>query len=378
MPTPVLPSGFSYCQQVQVTGGGASATGNPTSLGGSVVSSSSDYVVALHLTGATASTIYGQLQHPPSATALDSTATADVGVYWWNGSAWTQIDYDLDQVTNGVWSTGNITLWFKLQATLAASPATDGDYMLAWGAATVNSPSWGSLYPLADDFLGTTLNTGVWTDPTPQPSYVSVASSVMTLATTAAYGSNQIIGTHTGATFGAGYAYSVFANYVARNDEIEHGFRAYSGASTVSSPIATIDIYNSGNGITVRQAQSGGAVNVATLRTDASLSYPTGYHLWSVARAPSSGQAYGSYDGAAYSSSSTSNETAATLPVMFQGRSGGQTLSVDWVKIRPWMTTEPTTALTGSVVSGGGGPTDPFPLAYNRPNQLVSQPIYSM
>jgi len=153
-----LPAGYAYAQRVTVTGGSVAVPGSTVT---PVPSNGTDYVLMLHLTGDQAAAIYNGAAYNATHT-LGGVPFADVTLWWTDGGgAQHQIDVDTDTDTDtyGAWSANNITLWFKLQQPLAAAPATDSSYTLAWGNSNPTvMRDWGNIYPFQDDFTSSSLD----------------------------------------------------------------------------------------------------------------------------------------------------------------------------------------------------------------------------
>jgi type II secretory pathway pseudopilin PulG len=83
-----------------------------------------------------------QLNHASLVAAGKSLASGDdVRVRYWNGSAYSELDRVLDPTS--AWNTSSTTLWFALQAPIAAG-ATDANYFLYYGnLADSNPPAFG-------------------------------------------------------------------------------------------------------------------------------------------------------------------------------------------------------------------------------------------
>lgn len=136
-------AGYVYSQNLLVTNPATTTIGGSV-VTGTVLATSTDYVVQVHLAGPEAAAIY--------ASAWDKSKFTDVTVWWFNGSSYVQLDTDYDPYTNGSWSANNVTLWFKLQAPIAGG-SSDGNYVLAWGnVSPVVKRDWTHIYPFSDDF----------------------------------------------------------------------------------------------------------------------------------------------------------------------------------------------------------------------------------
>ena len=352
MPAIAPPTGYKHAAQVTVTGGGAAVNGSTSA----PTTSGTDYVVLLNLTGSTAQAVYNGIS--------DTTSFSDVSMWWWNGSAWTQIDCDIDTDTFGAWSTSNIALKFKLQAALAASPATDSNYMLAWGkqsgASITTAQSWANIYPLSDGFDGvqgtmgttaTTLGAGTngWATGANTGGSVSVSGGELILAC----GSN--------ATSAATYAFS------------KASFAVTTTGYCVDSCLAYEQAISSGHNIVAGQSNSGVTtyIDVGVISAISTAQYECYNHLTSTASTAAlgsiagvgaykavaaardtSGFAYAAVGGAALAKVGTTALTSALL-VLLETQppaNASQTGQYKWMKVRPFTPVEPTTAL-GSIVT---------------------------
>ncbi len=220
----VLPS-YAYQRTITVSGGGAAVGGSTTI---PVPVTSTDYVVQLHLTGQQAALVYDNASY--NATTYNGVPFADVTMWYTGGGSPQQLDLDYDTATNGAWSPTNITLWFKLQRPLGAAPATDSGYLLAWGnTAPTVLRTWANLYPLADDFLGSSLDASKWSvSGTPT---INLSNGILSITSP---NNTTLNGILSQATFGPGYLLSARASLPQTGTELD--FR-HSGDSTIGAQL---------------------------------------------------------------------------------------------------------------------------------------------
>jgi hypothetical protein len=150
------PAGYAAFQRLMVLGGSASSPGSTTTpVTFAATAAQQDTVVGVHLVGVQAASVWDNLH--------DTSAFSDLTVWWWNGTTWVQIDRAMDN-SYGAQSRTNLAFQFKLQATVGAQPAYDANYGLAFGnASPVVMANWKNIWPLADDFLGSSLDSTLWT-----------------------------------------------------------------------------------------------------------------------------------------------------------------------------------------------------------------------
>ena len=355
---PIAPAGaadFSaYAHHLPLT-----IAGGDTAVGGSittpVATNGTDYVVQLHLTGSQAAQIYGGAAYD-ATTTLNGAPFADVTAWWRDGAGVQhQLDTDYDTSTHGPWGTDNVTLWFRLQRPLGAAPATDIAYTLAWGNA---SPAvlrdWANIYPLQDDFAGSSLDAGTWTTayeqaPNIGPGTASVGGGLLTISASAA---NQVV--NSVARFGPGYVVN---------------FRQTLPPSTKPYHTYPTDIEGTGNGlftwpsfpylgISVGNDDGGGTGWGFRYNLDHTVyNYiPEGpasadLHTYALARS-SSGEAFVWRDGD--TPSDTGVRSTASLGALAQAASyNSDTVqtTVDWVKVRPWILGEPVVSAAAGTIA---------------------------
>jgi hypothetical protein len=135
------PTGYAYFTNLQVAGGNVAVNGSLSAPNTNPGAVAGDYVVPLALTGPLAAMVINGSERG-SANNYD-----DVTVWYNNAGVLTQLDYLYDSITNGPWSATNLTLWFKLQANLAAtSDYTSTTYARDGFSRTVaaNNVGWGT------------------------------------------------------------------------------------------------------------------------------------------------------------------------------------------------------------------------------------------
>ncbi len=338
---PSMPPLSSYAYQAPIT-----VTGGSAAVGGSTVTpvsaTSTDYVMKLHLTGAQAAAVYTTATYNASVTD-DGVPFADVTLWWTDqGGTARQLDIDYDPSTYGAWSASNITLWFRLQQPLGVAPAADNTYTLAWGNATpAVRRDWANIYPLQDDFKGTTLDTSKWATASTGGSgdTITVANGVLTLHAPAnAGGSYSLASTQ---SFGPGYVVTVRGRLPNTPDSSEILYligqtdvvgQNYMYAAT-NAALSTADWVGSGN----LSGMPNGNPTIGPIDTD--------YRTYSVAHAPD-GRFYVWRDGdtATSAGSDVANGALLVSTVMAQGNAPIGTI-IDWVKVRPWIPGEPVASI---------------------------------
>jgi hypothetical protein len=293
------------------------------SIGGSqttpVPTTSTDYVVQCHLTGSTAAQVWNAL--------ADKTTFTDLQVLF----AGAEIDADLDQQTNGAWSSSTITLWFRLQRPIGAS-GTDQGYQLRMGGGLRSSPprSWANIYPLADDFSGSSLGSSWASSGT---GTLTVSGGTLLLSETY----NQAATVRSAATFSGGVIATARAIIPSYGGDSANGVL---GLSTGSAGPQIQSDNLSGSSYRVLP----GNVAVGSLSS--------AYQLFVVYRDQANAQG----GGVAGSTVAATGTQAGALYVHVDAAeyvSGHTaTVQVDWIKVRPYLSTEPTVSAGGLQSAG--------------------------
>ncbi len=322
--TPPGLSAYSGSMALTITGGGSAVSGSTTA---PVPTNSTDYVVQVHLTGSQAAAVYNGATY--NATNTDGgVAFADVTL-WYGGA---QIDLDYDTTTYGAWSTNNITLWFKLQRNLAASPATDAAYTLAWGNSNPRIlRNLADLYPLQDTFAGSSLDTSKW-NYTNGSAAVTVANGLT--ITEAAGDSNQNYGISSRTTFGAGYLTTAYAADTLGTSAYWNGiYDRFSWGQYIDHWFNNAGNFMSDSTTNCCQGTTEGAGD-------------SNRHTFQIARS-STGQPYYWLDSYSTTNTDPSERNTNALSVVLTVSNSTSTVAIPdvltaaWVKVRPWIPTEP-------------------------------------
>lgn len=321
--------GYAYHQTVVVKGGIEPVGG---SLNIPAAADSSDYVVMLHLTGSQAASVYNHASYNATRT-FAGISFADVTM-WYSPARgiWRQIDIDADPFTYGPWSRHNITLWFRLQAPLAAAPASDDHYMLRWGNRDPNvMRAWGDIYPFQDNFSGTTLDPAKWTFS--GHTSAALTNGILTL-TAYNFGDSGLFST---AAFGPGYQVSMRARLpVILGGGHAASLREWARGGTTADLIAVgYDPSTSPNTYSVGAhdaASNSWSHALIPLQTN------DGYHIFSLAR-DTLGVAHAWVDGA--TAFVPDYNMRGAFNVMLDGDNAADgmstSLQVDWLKVWPWI-----------------------------------------
>lgn len=332
---PAYPSGYSTICPLTVT------NGNTVAISGSVVvgtvpTTSTDYVVQAHVTGATAGTLWSAL--------VDKTGLTDYTVWWNTGTSYVQLDIDPDTKTNGAWSATQQTAWFKLQAPIAAS-GTDSNYIVAVGnSAPIVMQNWGQagsgghIYPFADDFLGTTL-ASQWHNGAAGAAIatLSLSGSVVTLTNTSS--ANGGIASYP-AAWGIGYEMRMWGSLppaTATGNESQLEWRDITSGFGSSNYIDDI-LWDTANW-KLRYVNPSGFTS-GSLGAGDSLN-----HLFTHARLATT--VTGSVDGVSTTLAYVHTQALAVWLYPWAGSGTAQPQSTDWIKVRPYAPVEPVVVTTG-------------------------------
>lgn len=334
-----VPSGYRVAHQLTVTATTAvsGSTGVPTT-------SSTDYVCRMYLVGNAAALVWGML--------ADKAAGTDLTI--WRGG--TQIDCDVETV--GV---GAISVWFKLQANIVGN-SSDAGYVLAYGnPSPIVTANWANIYNLSDDFLGTGLDGSKWVQY--NGPVVTVTGSILTIGwgVPANHSQDPV---HTVVKFPVGYTARgrgtmPFSGVGQQRFCIHNGDSDENGNSTRHQAV----IMASDGWSPTGTPNTGGRYDVMSFDDDGSgtwavaspalIACDSAYHTFNVAK-DANAYAYGWIDEGAVS---TTTGQPATLPGWVYMSPVGEGVGVgygttsnvqqtwDWIKVRPFVPAEPTTAL---------------------------------
>jgi len=347
VPTITPPPGYTAAQQVTV-GTGA------TSVGGSTVTPvaqrGTDYAVRISLIGAAATPVYAALS--------DQAAGLDLSVWWYNGTVYAQIDCDVEAVGPAA-----ISVWFKLQAAIGGL-SSDGNYLLAYGnpSPTIRR-AWANIYPLQDDFTGSTLDLSKWSNY--NGVILSFAGSVMTIknSTTMDIPHNNC-GVQSVLQYGDGFALrgrgTMPRPAILNSPTIHTSLRLSNGDSSQNGGATRHEclIWNDpGNGAGTSPPSNPTNWEVSSFNDDGSghFSVPAtlqavdaANHIFNVGRDPASGNAYGWVDEAAVGQTTDQPSSIPGWVCMHPTGDNNPncvTQTWDWMKLRPFVAAEPTTAL---------------------------------
>jgi len=103
-----------------------------------------------------------EFDHAALVAAVKSLSSGDdIRIAHWNGSTWTELDRRLDDQSS--WDSATTQVWFRTQAAINAT-ATDDDYYLYYGYDSAGSPptTWSNVFLFYDDFNDGSFDTGRW------------------------------------------------------------------------------------------------------------------------------------------------------------------------------------------------------------------------
>lgn len=254
----------------------------------------------------------------------------DVRIVYWNGTGYVE----LDRINETVWNTSNTTaeIWFETQSNIPAGNS-DGNYYVYYGNDSPGTPpsNRSNIYSLWDDFAS--LNTSIWdTSGTP-----TVSGGVLNLTNNTAVATKltysytfleiRLLWNATANSVRWGWAPSITSNsapYVrwrsggtsaTRNnyypEKNNNGGSSYTGAA-VTNPLTSFAIY--------KIAWESGT---------------TGATKWNYGAAGSDRTLLGVY--------------SQNQPVVIRNVNSANTLRVDWVKIRQYISPEPTVSVSSEI-----------------------------
>lgn len=249
----------------------------------------------------------------------------DVRIAYWNGANWVERDRLADSGTS--WNTASCQPFFPLAAALGAN-SSDSNYYLYYGNAAAAAPPAdpSTLYHLYDDFSAASLDLAKWDVVTGSP---TVSGGVLTVPSGASLASVSTWGTGTAwearLALGGDGTEATFDYWSGTNNPLLGGLvgeyiRFYTNATTHYAA-------NSLLGIVFENASSFAAAT------------PTSYHVYRFMREGTTGIRF-FQDATQVSWHTTAVSTSALYAYIFNNLTGDPE-SVDWVKVRSYVTPEP-------------------------------------
>ncbi len=253
----------------------------------------------------------------------------DVRVVYWNGTSWAELDRVLDDTS--AWNTASTTIWYRTQAAIAAN-ASDINYYLYYGNAAAGVPPANPLnvFLFYDGFPGSSVDTSKWTI---TQGTVTVSGGLLTLNPDSSMWANASY------AFGTNTAWEARVQLANSTD----GPTSYWAASDLASyDINYVRFYTDGTHF----AESGAGASFTN--TTFTPNSPTSFHIYTFTREGTAGVRY-SQDGTqvAYL---TTNVPSANLRVFVWSDTGANSVTYNWVRVRPYVTPEPTTSF-GDIVT---------------------------
>ncbi len=254
----------------------------------------------------------------------------DVRVVYWNGTSWTELDRVLDDTS--AWNTATTEIWFRTQAAIAAN-ASSTNYYLYYGNTAAGAPPANPLnvFLFHDNFAGASVDTSKWTI---TQGTATVSGGVLTLNRRSSIWANP---PYASATDTAWEARAQLSTSTAR-------FFNYWGASD--------QVGYAGNYITFRTdnashyAENG--IPGTFTNTTFTANTPTSFHIYTFTREGTAGVRY--FQDATQVAYLTTNVPSANLQVFVWNNTPNQTQQYNWVRVRPYVTPEPTTSF-GDIVT---------------------------
>jgi hypothetical protein len=274
-----------------------------------------------------------QFDHAALVTGSKSLSSGnDIRIVYWNGSGWTELDRRLDDQSS--WNSTTTQVWFRTQAAIGAS-ASDSNYYIYYGYSSAGTPptTWSNVFLFYDDFNDSSLDTARWTctgtcTESGTTLVVGISSNVWATATYA-------IGTDTrwdGRLLISGSYNNL--NYFSASDTVDY----------------------TGNRIRLGYSSTGGhfyeVANPTVTRVSYTPTTPTSYHIYAFNREGTTGVRL--FQDSTQIANVTTTIPTGTLRMLLRDDSAtaGRTMTYDWVRVRRYVSPEPTTAFGAEATSG--------------------------
>jgi hypothetical protein len=255
----------------------------------------------------------------------------DVRIVRWTGSAWTQLDRVLDEST--LWDTTTTRLWFATAATINAS-STDASYYLYYGNGSALTPPANALnvYLFHDDFPGVALDSSKWTVLAGAP---AVAAGILTIPDNA-----RLVAPVT-------YAFGTNTTWEARlalgGDGTINTFYYWCATNNTASAGFNDDFVRFSTTDTLHRGANGNGGS--TTESNFTATTPTTFHSYRFNREALTNVRYFQDATQVLNHTVTSRIPNADLQPFFNNSGTGVDEQVDWVKVRRYVSPEPTTTL---------------------------------
>ncbi len=253
----------------------------------------------------------------------------DARVVYWNGTGWTELDRVLDDIS--AWNTATTTIWYRTQAAIAAN-ASDMNYYLYYGNTAAGGPPANPLnvFLFYDGFSGSSVDTSKWTI---TQGTVAVSGGLLTLNPDSSMWANASY------AFGTNTAWEARVQLANPTD----GPTNYWAASDQTGYNGNyIRFYTDADHF----AESG--AGTSSTNTTFTPNSPTSFHIYTFTRLGTAGVRY--FQDGTQVAYLTTNVPSANLRVFVWSDTGGNSVTYDWVRVRPYVTPEPTTSF-GDIVT---------------------------
>ncbi|HEY43487.1 MAG TPA: DUF2341 domain-containing protein, partial [Anaerolineae bacterium] len=251
----------------------------------------------------------------------------DIRIVYWNGNGWTELDRRLDDQSS--WDTSTTQVWFQTQAAIIATQS-DNNYYMYYGNSGASSPpaSWSNIFLFYDDFNDGSFDTGRWSCGG-SGSSCTESSGTLTL------------GANTWVFADSSYALGVNTRWEARIQlsNADAIYYNYWGASDQADYYGNYITYWT-NGSQHVAENNGSSSNISP-------STPTSYHNYIFDREGTSGVRY--TQDTTQMANITTNVPSGNLRVFAWVDADSRSETWDWVRVRNYVNTEPTSSLGSEV-----------------------------
>ncbi len=321
-------AGYRYRQKLNLTAG---ATAIPT-----------QYSVRL------------QLDHSALVFASQSLASGnDVRVAYWNGSGWVELDRVLDD--QATWNNAATRIWFRTQALIGAS-STDDNYYLYYGNSGAGTPptNWANVFLFYDDFNDGVFDAARWicADPFTVTPPAVCAESAAAPGTISLQDDTALYST-------GGFAFGTDTRWESRlrlatNTAPATRFYNYFGASDMAIPA---NPYSSDWATfyvdTQHWLQTANNLTNTPLAPAPAVATPTSYHVYTFDREGAAGVRF-FQDGTQVGNIPSSLPDANLRVLVWNDSAAANGIVLDWVRVRKYVTPEPTFTTAASEFGPGG------------------------
>ena len=247
----------------------------------------------------------------------------DIRIVYWNGGGWTELDRLRDDLYP--WDQTDTRVWFQTQAAISAG-GSDNDYYMYYDNSSAGSPpmNWENVFLFYDNFNDDSFDTGRWTC---GGSGASCTES----------GQSLTLGANTWLFANASYAFGQDTRWEARI-QLSHDNASYYNYWGASDSVGYSGDY------TIFWMD--GSQNIAEqnfISRNIWPSTPTSYHTYIIDREGGDGIRY--FQDTTELEWITSGVTADDLRVFVWVDAASRTETLDYVRVREYVTSEPTAGL---------------------------------